>query len=370
MGGSDTTSRAGRWSTAAALTSLIAGCGLQAGDGERDADHPERVVPGEEGRSAEPASPGEGTAVEPRGLEARPRAPGAPTPKEPIRTAAPEAGQILGPLHRIYLRDCDEDCVDRLLAVQTEQLAFLAVEGPAQHPRCAVLDHRALERLVDGLEVSHLYTLRTALQGADGIRLLGQLPAQIEALSLCTDDAGVRQLARTPALASLERLELSVPMSPLTGTAVEALLTSPHLQGLEQLALRGGDSEAEATLGPEAWRALLQHLDLPGLTHLDLSWTLPTEEQVVELLQRPWIDRLEILDLEQTHLTPRIRAILTERGPWPGLEQLCISNHVVPASGADVEAVAARFGDRFAHSGERCEVPLRPAGVELVTLEP
>lgn len=92
---------------------------------------------------------------------------------------------------------------------------------------------------------------------------------QVERLWVCTDERGLRALARSGRLRALIELQVaSDDGEPLDGAAVRALVRSHGLRRLERLRFQGGDSEAERSIGTDGAIAIAAHARLPHLRAL------------------------------------------------------------------------------------------------------
>lgn len=124
---------------------------------------------------------------------------------------------------------------------------------------------------------------------------------QVERLWVCTDERGLRALARSGWLRALIELQVaSDDGEPLDGAAVRALVRSHGLRRLERLRFQGGDSEAERSIGTDGAIAIAAHARLPHLRALDLSWNPIGKDGVEGVARSDLAHRLEELNLCRT----------------------------------------------------------------------
>jgi hypothetical protein len=145
---------------------------------------------------------------------------------------------------------------------------------------------------------------------------------QLEKLWVCTDERGLRALARSGRLGKLIELQVaSDDGEPLDGDAVKALVGSRGLRRLERLRFSGSDSEAEKSIGDDGAIAIAENARLPHLRALDLSWNPIRSLAVATLVNSDLSHQLDELNLCRTSVPADsvINAKLTN------LVRLCIS---------------------------------------------
>lgn len=154
-----------------------------------------------------------------------------------------------------------------------------------------------------------------------GVELLATMP--IRELRLLADPDDLKNLAASPVLGRVERLDLGQPRdgSPFAGAylldaPVQALLRSPHLTRLVELDLSGQGIEGPAV------QAMIDTGLLARLRGLDLSRNHAVGDRLVRLLAEAAAPRLVSLGLRGTNLTPAgLRAFLATN-QYPALETL------------------------------------------------
>jgi hypothetical protein len=145
---------------------------------------------------------------------------------------------------------------------------------------------------------------------------------QLEKLWVCTDERGLRALARSGRLSKLIELQIaSDDGEPLGGAAVRSLVQSRGLRGLERLRFSGGDSEAEKSIGSDGAVAIAEHTRLPHLRALDLSWQPIDKDGVAAIVRSKLAHQLDELNLCRT--TVATDAVIDAR--LTNLVRLCIS---------------------------------------------
>jgi len=228
----------------------------------------------------------------------------------------------------------------------------LSIQGAEpSYPECSLAADRDVARLAR----SSVRPEVLAVSASDrGLRSLARsrVLREVRSLRVCGDDAGLRALARSRHLGALEELTVVAWGGPLEVDTVIALVSSPRLRGVRALHLVSGDSEAEKTIAGDAATALIEHLALPALRELDLSWTYLTEAQLIAIARAPWTAQLERLDLVYTALSPAIGdAFVAERTRLASLTWLSLGYGVGGGSGGDDPArLEAAYGTVFHRS--------------------
>jgi uncharacterized protein (TIGR02996 family) len=122
-------------------------------------------------------------------------------------------------------------------------------------------------------------------------------------------DPALRQLAASPYLPRLRRLEIHSGQP--TAAGIAALAGSPHLGGLKELDVYFNG------IGPDGVRALAESPHVAGLRTLSLRHVQAGSAGAVALARSPHLTRLEVLDLWGNHIEDDGAAALAE-SPYLG----------------------------------------------------
>ena len=163
----------------------------------------------------------------------------------------------------------------------------------------------------------------TALAGGDGPARLGRLWVKGAYIT----HVGIAALATSPRVRTLE--SLNVHDNPIMDAGVVALATSPHLTSLARLYM-GGTRVTHVgieALGGAAFARRLEHLslsgnglgpraatsvaglDLPGLTHLDLSMNVLGDAGIETLVYAPSFQSLHMLHATENGVSRQMRSV-------------------------------------------------------------
>lgn len=201
-----------------------------------------------------------------------------------------------------------------------------------RYPFCATVDLPTARKMARGRFPKARAAAISASGRAMEVLADARWLSQLEQLWVCTDERGLRALARSGMLSKLIELQVaSDDGEPLDGAAVRLLVQSRGLRRLERLRFSGSDSEAEKSIGSEGAIAIAEHARLPHLRALDLSWNPIDKDGVAAVVRSRLAQQLEELNLCRTTLAADavIDAKLTN------LVRLCISGG---GGGADERA--------------------------------
>jgi hypothetical protein len=173
------------------------------------------------------------------------------------------------------------------------------------YPECSLASDEEVAALTRDDALSAADSLYVAASG-DAIAVLARSKRLrgLTSLHVCTDDAGVRALARSKHLGGLEELTITASGEPLAADTVKRLVRARGLRKkLRSLRFVAGDSEAEKTLDDAGFLAIAEHLDLPALRVLDLSWHYWIPDDTIAAVQTaPWGSQLDTLLLCHTRV--------------------------------------------------------------------
>ncbi|HEY7330923.1 MAG TPA: hypothetical protein VH592_25000, partial [Gemmataceae bacterium] len=165
-------------------------------------------------------------------------------------------------------------------------------------------------------------------------------------------DSPVVRLAQSPLLARLDGLDLQFPVGRY---AAQALIESPHLEGLRRLRLSGNlDGNPLVIWGTVPRGPRLRHLDLSNclrissavlrtlvemphlaqLTHLNLAQTSLTLDDLRYLVHSPRLASLRVLNLNGNRLTHKAVSVLAEGTILSSLERLWLEANLLGDAGA------------------------------------
>jgi hypothetical protein len=185
-------------------------------------------------------------------------------------------------------------------------IVSIVVQGDQwTYPECSLASDDEVAALTRDAALSAADSLYVAA-GGDAIAVLARSKRLrgLRSLHVCTDDAGVLALARSKHLGGLEELTITASGGPLAADTVKRVVTSRALRKhLRALRFVAGDSEAEKTLDDAGFLAIAEHLDLPELRRLDLSWHYWIPDDTIAAVQNaPWASQLDALLLCHTRV--------------------------------------------------------------------
>lgn len=208
-----------------------------------------------------------------------------------------------------------------------EDETTLVVQAPDErYPYCATVDvaaaRRAAKRRHPGLGSAYVAASGRAME----IMARAKWMRRLERLSVCTDERGLRALAKVRWTRLVDLEIASDDGAPLGAEEVGALAGSRGVRRVERLRFFAGDSEAERSLGPDGAVALAERARMPRLRALVLGWNPLDEASVAALVGSELAGQLEDLDLCQTAVA--VDAVIA--AGLTGLRRLCMSDLAGP----------------------------------------
>ena len=210
-----------------------------------------------------------------------------------------------------------------------------------RYPFCSTIDVTTARKMAR----KRFPEVRGASISASGraMEVLAEAPwlGQLDQLWVCTDERGLRALARSRTLGKLIELQVaSDDGRPFDAKAIRKLVSSRGLRSLERLRFSGSDSEAEKSIGSDGVIAIAEHAHLAQLRALDLSWNPIDGDAVASLVRSGVARQLEELNLCRTAMPTD--AVITAK--LTNLKRLCVSEKGSGRSSSDSKRLEAAYG--------------------------